>query len=227
MFTGIIETLGTLSSINMTPNGGRLEISIAPSAESFKNISIGESVAVNGICLTVEKINGSLITVFASEETFKRTTLPLWKNGRHLNLERALRLDSRLGGHLVSGHIDSVGVLKSVSNYDDSRIYTFDCPMEHISFIIEKGSVAVDGISLTTFNITESSFSVSAIPHSVESTNLQFLSINDKVNLETDIIGKYVSRFLNNMSSKSGNFSPKKNDDEKIMELLKNNGFIE
>jgi len=194
MFTGLTEGLGEIKAIRRLAKGIILDISVSFSLDSPKK---GESIAVNGICLTATEINEKAFSVDVSPETIKRSSLHNLKTGDIVNLERALRPTDRLGGHIVSGHIDCVGTIKNIKNLADFTLFDFFMPDEYEKYVVEKGSVAIDGISLTVNTCKDNIFSVSIIPHTIKITNLQFRKIGDIVNLEFDIIGKYVEKLMN------------------------------
>jgi riboflavin synthase len=160
------------------------------------DLKLGDSININGACQTVIEIKDGTFTVEATEETQRRTTLGQLKSGDGVNLERALRASDRLGGHLVTGHVDFVGRIKSVIQRDQSQIFEFEFPKDYKSQFVEKGSVAVDGISLTVVQVSGDSFTVSVIPFTIKETTLGTKGMGDPVNIETDMIGKYVQRFL-------------------------------
>jgi riboflavin synthase len=193
MFTGIIEEIGSVEQTSLS--GGNLKLRInAPKITS--DLKPGDSININGACQTVIEVKDSVFTVEAVEETLRRTTLSKLKSGDGVNLERALRASDRLGGHLVSGHVDFVGRIKSVVQRDQSQIFEFEFPQDYKSQFVEKGSVAVDGISLTVVQVSDDSFTVSVIPFTIKETTLGMKGMGDPVNIETDMIGKYVQRFL-------------------------------
>lgn len=193
MFTGIIEEIGTVGQASRSGGSLRLRIK-APRVAT--EVSVGDSINIDGACQTVTQVKDEFFTVEAVEETLKRTTLGKLKSGDRVNLERALRASDRLGGHLVSGHVDFVGRIKSIVRRDQSRIYEFEFPEEYKSHFVDKGSVAVDGISLTVVDVQENSFTVSVIPYTMRETTLGVKKTGDGVNIETDLIGKYVHRTL-------------------------------
>ncbi len=160
------------------------------------DVSVGDSINIDGACQTVTQVKDEFFSVEAVEETLKRTTLGKLKSGDRVNLERALQASDRLGGHLVSGHVDFVGRIKSIVHRDQSRTYEFEFPGKYKSHFVEKGSVAVDGISLTVVDVQEKSFAVSVIPYTMGATTLGTKKTGDSVNIETDLIGKYVERIL-------------------------------
>ncbi len=188
------------------------------------NTKIGDSIAVNGACLTVVSFSGKRFEVDLSPETVAKTTLGKAKIGDRLNLERALCISDRIDGHLVSGHIDGIGKIKSRKTEENAIIITFNIPESVSYYIIKKGSVAVDGISLTVNECDHESFQVSIIPHTAKLTTLGFKKISDSVNVETDMIGKYVERFVTQTKA-SGN--EKKTEKSSVdMQLLARTGFI-
>jgi riboflavin synthase len=189
MFTGLVESLATVHQV--TPDGaGRLltveEPHLAP------QLAVGESVAVNGACLTVVERDATVFRFQAGPETLRRTNLGELSAGDHVNLERALRLSDRLGGHLVQGHVDGVGHVASRERQGDWEVVWFRCPAELAAQMVSKGSVAVDGISLTLVDVTADGFSVALIPHTLKMTTLGFKVPGAAVNLETDLLAKYV-----------------------------------
>lgn len=189
MFTGLIQAVGQLTTLET--RGNYRVLTIKPE-RPFDQISLGESIACDGACLTVIASDGRTFTVEASQETIARTTLKNYRLGQCLNLERALKVGDRLGGHFVSGHVDSVGRVDQIKKTGHSLLLDFNYDPVHSQLVIEKGSIAVNGISLTVNQCSEGFFSVNIIPHSVASTNLSNLKRKDKVNLEFDMLGKYV-----------------------------------
>lgn len=193
MFTGIVEEVGKVARIEKNGVTGKLSIMADIILEGTK---IGDSIAVNGVCLTVTSINGGNFTADVMGETFQRSSLGDLQMGSYVNLERAMPADGRFGGHIVSGHIDSMGEIISIEPEGTAVWYTISAPEKILQGIVEKGSIAIDGISLTVARITERDFAVSIIPHTGGNTILSRKKVGDKVNLENDIIGKYVQRFL-------------------------------
>lgn len=193
MFTGIIEGLGTLSALRPAGRGKQLVIDSDFALDGTKP---GDSISVNGACLTAVSITGGRFQVDVSPETFSKTTFGASKIGDRVNLERALRFSDRIDGHLVSGHIDGVGTIARLTPLDNAVIVTVEVPEIVSRYLIEKGSVAVDGISLTINKCWENGFEVSIIPHTAKLTTLPKKKQGDAVNVETDMIGKYVKRFL-------------------------------
>ena len=194
MFTGIIEGLGTITGIRPAGGGGRRFTLRA--AFDLDGTRVGDSISVSGACLTAVAVEGRTFAVDVSPETLSRSTFSRAGIGERVNLERALRLSDRLDGHLVSGHLDGTGVLESRRSEANAVILGFGAPQEVARFLIEKGSVAVDGISLTVNRCDDRSFTVSVIPHTAAVTTIGFKKIGEPVNLEADLIGKYVARFI-------------------------------
>lgn len=194
MFTGLIEDLGTISRLDRGSGGALIAISHSPVLDDLKP---GDSIAVDGVCLTVTGLGSQSITVEASAETMRRSTLSTWKIKQKVNLERALRVSDRLGGHLVTGHVDEVGTIAAVSREGNSWKITIDVGGRSSRYLVEKGSVAVDGVSLTVNEVEGNRFSVTIIPHTALHTVLTAKKVGDPVNIETDIIGKYLERLMN------------------------------
>lgn len=193
MFTGIIEEIGTVVSV--VRNSQQAKITIK-AEKIFSDLKLGDSVAVNGVCLTASSILLNTFTADVMNETFSRTSLSKLQKKSHVNLERAMSAQGRFGGHIVAGHVDGTGIISSVQKDDNAVWYTIAAPQNIMKYIIEKGSVTIDGISLTVAKLTDSSFSVSIIPHTVQETILSEKTVGDEVNLENDIIGKYVEKLL-------------------------------
>lgn len=194
MFTGIIETLGVIQEIKKDKDN--LHITIASSITD--ELQIDQSVAHNGICMTVVAINNNLYTVTAIDETIKKTTISYWQIGDSINLERAMKLGDRLDGHIVQGHIDQIGSCIVAKETNGSWLYTFEYDKTLANITIEKGSITVNGVSLTVVGSEKNKFSVAIIPYTFEHTNFKTYKIGTKVNLEFDVIGKYVSRLFTN-----------------------------
>jgi riboflavin synthase len=195
LFTGLVEGTGRVVSVekgSMT----RISISAGRLAEDAK---VGDSVSVNGVCLTINASDGEVLVFYAMPETLRRTALSWLREGSIVNLERAMTSETRFGGHIVQGHVDGVGEVLSVrpeGSEGGAEIWEFSAPEEVLKYAVEKGSVCVDGISLTLVSVKESSFTVSILPQTKEATNLRSLSLGDRVNLEADVIAKYVERLL-------------------------------
>jgi riboflavin synthase len=191
VFTGIIEDLGSIESVEPLEAGSRLKIATAlPTAE----FAMGESICCNGACMTVVEIADKTFAIDVSAESLRRTTLADLSPGDPVNLERSIRLQDRLGGHLVSGHVDGTGRVESIRPEGESAIYRFAVPEALTPLLVEKGSVAVDGISLTCFNCDGGGFDVAVIPHTTSVTTLGVRKPGDGVNIENDLLGKYVER---------------------------------
>jgi len=201
MFTGLIEGLGEV--LRVQPKGPDAVLIVKPPWPLAETV-LGESIAVNGACLTVTGTGGGGFSLDVSAESLSRTTLGNLKTGKKVNLERALKLGDRLGGHLVSGHVDCVGRIAAKQRVGDSTRFTVSIPPEHLRFVVEKGSVALEGISLTVNQVDSTGFSLNIIPHTMAETTLRLAAEGDSVNIETDIIGKYVARLLNRDEPQSG-----------------------
>lgn len=193
MFTGLIQSIGEVRSLDRRGDAATLTVASHMAAE---DLVLGESIAVNGACLTVVRWDTASFTVDVSPETLTSTTLETLRAGTKVNLERALKLSDRLGGHLVTGHIDSIGAVLQRSQQHNAACFKFSASPETLRYIVAKGSVAIDGISLTVNGVDAESFRVSVIPHSLEQTCLKERQKGDVVNIETDLIGRYVERFL-------------------------------
>lgn len=213
MFTGLIESIGWVTTNERRGAAGLLTVS---TTLPVSGISIGDSVAVNGACLTVTAASGSTLTFDVSPETLASTTIGGLRGGSDANLERAMRLGDRMGGHIVTGHIDCVGQLARSSEISGNRTLEFTLPAESARYLISKGSVAINGVSLTVNKVSAHGFSVNIIPLTQTATTLVSLKPGDTVNIETDIIGKYVER-LAQPWNKSGGLS---------MKSLAENGFL-
>lgn len=220
MFTGIIEGLGKISGIRSAGDGSRLTIAADFSLADSK---IGDSIAVNGACLTAVSIAGSRFEVDVSPESLDKTTLKNIKIGERVNIERALRLSDRLDGHLVSGHIDGTARIIHKTRQGNAILIGFSISESLARYMISKGSVAIDGISLTINHCDEHSFEISIIPHTAQITTIGIKNVGDTVNIETDMIGKYVEKFLTNKKSPGKHTPGEKPVD---MEFLLKTGFI-
>ena len=190
MFTGIIETLGTVVALQQ--EGGNLHVVVESAIGS--ELKIDQSVAHNGVCLTVVKVEGNKHTVTAIDETLQKSNLGNLQTGDKINLERCLKIGDRLDGHMVQGHVDGKATLKNIIEQDGSFILQFETDIQFRNLIVEKGSICLNGISLTLLQVGENTFSVAIIPYTWEHTNLKWLTVNNTVNIEFDIIGKYVNR---------------------------------
>ncbi|WP_269224097.1 riboflavin synthase [Flavobacterium sp. IMCC34518] len=194
MFTGIIETLGTVQEVKKEQDNLHITIDSSITEE----LKVDQSVAHNGICLTVVAIDKDLYTVTAIGETIKKTNISTWDVGDKINLERAMKLGDRLDGHIVQGHVDQVGSCVAANETNGSWFYTFEYDSSLQNITIEKGSITVNGVSLTVVDSGKNNFSVAIIPYTYEHTNFHTFVVGTKVNLEFDVIGKYVSRLYSN-----------------------------
>ncbi|GGD80486.1 riboflavin synthase [Planktosalinus lacus] len=190
MFTGIVEDMGKV--VSLTKKGDNVEIEVKSSIT--KELKIDQSVSHNGVCLTVVEINKDIYKVVAIKETLEKSALSQLKVGDLINLERAMKLGDRLDGHLVQGHVDQTGICTDIKETNGSWYFTFEYNSESGNITIEKGSITVNGVSLTVVNSSENNFSVAIIPYTYEHTNFNTLKVNSKVNLEFDIVGKYLKK---------------------------------
>lgn len=216
MFTGLIEGVGEVTAVQKL--GADIRLIIRPDF-AFHNPVLGESVAVNGTCLTVETVQNSCLTFYASEETLSCSNISLLSAKTKVNLERALALGSRLGGHLVSGHVDTMGTIKSIQNKGQSRCITIEFAREWAKYIIPKGSVALDGISLTVNACDFDFLTVNVIPETWKVTTIAAWTVGQKINIETDMIGKYIlrSQYLENKKPQQSTITE---------DFLRDNGFF-
>lgn len=219
MFTGIIEETGSIREIRRHSLSASLTVTCQ---RILEDIHIGDSIAVNGICLTVVAYTDQDFTVDVMPETIQKTSLRILAKGSLVNLERAMAANGRFGGHIVSGHIDGVGSLKSMKENEIAVICTIEAAAELTAGIVPKGSVALDGISLTVVDVSEREFSVSLIPHTRAMTNMREKRVGDPINIETDVIGKFVEKYMSR--SKDENHKPMK--DEITMSFLAEKGFL-
>ena len=223
MFTGIIEETGKVEAVAKGSNSAVITIAAVKVLEDTK---IGDSIAVNGVCLSVTSISGRKFSADVMAETLRRSSLGSLKHGSMVNLERAMAANGRFGGHIVSGHIDGVGVISSFEKEDNAVWVEIETPAKILRYIVEKGSITIDGISLTVAKLTDSSFAVSVIPHTGEETTLLNRNPGDIVNLENDIVGKYVERLMNFKTDDRDNKSEERNNSDSItMNFLNENGF--
>jgi riboflavin synthase len=191
MFTGIVETTGEIKEISIEKSNRVFFIQ----SEISGDLKPDESVCHNGICLTIEKVKKDIYSVTAIRETLEKTTASLWNPGDIVNLERAMKMNGRLDGHIVQGHVDGTAICTNKKDKNGSVEYSFEFDKKFASLIIEKGSICVNGVSLTAFNVGANNFTVAIIPYTFSHTNFNQLMENDQVNLEFDILGKYVQRF--------------------------------
>ncbi len=220
MFTGLIEEKGIIKNLDIKGSSGTISISCA---EVLKDTKIGDSIAVDGICLTVTRLGVDFFEADVMAETVRRSSLKEKYRGSKVNLERAMPVYGRFGGHIVSGHIDGTGIVEDIRTEENAVWFSISAPNKILSHIIEKGSVAIDGISLTVAYIDDVKFKVSIIPHTIGETTLSERRRGDIVNLENDLIGKYVEKFINPPSKEGDLKSVKKSNID--LDFLRENGF--
>lgn len=208
MFTGIIEEIGEIAAIKRGAKSCELNIK---GNIIFSDLKIGDSIAVNGVCLTAAAINGNVFTADIMAETMRRSSLGTLQKGSRVNLERAIAAQGRFGGHIVSGHIDGMGFVQSLAREDNAVWVTITADEDIMRYIVEKGSIAIDGISLTVARVFKDAFSVSIIPHTGSETTLLSRKSGDRVNLECDIIGKYVEKLVGKSNTITEEFLKKYN----------------
>ena len=216
MFTGIIEEVGTIRSIK---KGAKSAIITVEASKILEDVHIGDSICTNGVCLTVTTFDKNTYSVDVMHETLRRTNLGDLKSGSRVNLERAMAADGRFGGHIVAGHIDGTGVITSMTRDDNAIWIVINTEKSILKYIVNKGSITIDGISLTVADVDASSFSVSVIPHTGDNTTLLSKKPGDTVNLETDMIGKYVEKLLHFQAEEE------KGSSGITMEFLAEHGF--
>ena len=222
MFTGIIEEIGTVESVRKGGGSFRLTVRCSKVLGSGDHpTAIGDSIAVNGICLTVTDLTDVTFTADVMPETLNRTSLSGVRSGTEVDLERAMPAYGRFGGHIVSGHIDGTGKITNIQKSGNAVWYTIAAEKDIMSLIVEKGSIAIDGISLTVASVSDSVFSVSIIPHTIEETTLPNRRIGSTVNLETDIIGKYVRKMMRSGEAEyNADKEESRRDDKALLDLL-------
>ena len=208
MFTGLIEKVSKVQNIKQDSQGAKISFQA-----DFENVKIGDSIAINGVCLTITSINNSVFSADVMKETLDLTNLKYLKMGDEINLERAMKLSDRLDGHIVSGHIDTTATVKNITQDGFSKRLQFSC---NSYLIIKKGSIAINGVSLTVTNVFEDGFEVSLIPETIKNTNLKNLQNHDIVNIEYDLFAKYIQKFATQKNEKSSKIT---------FEFLKENGF--
>jgi riboflavin synthase len=216
MFTGIIEEIGVLKDIKRTTNDYQLTIAAKKMVE---DVQLGDSISVNGVCLTVTSFSSDQFTVDVMPETIKATSLKSLSNGSHVNLERAMSANGRFGGHFVSGHVDSIGTVKSRHQVSNAVYFWIEVDPKMMKYIVSKGSITVDGISLTVVETTDNQFSISIIPHTITETILQFKRNGDIVNIECDMLAKYMERLLEKRETGSSNKGL-------TLDKLEQNGYV-
>lgn len=216
MFTGIIESQGTIEKI--APQNGDWKVTIQTGKLDMSDIKIGDSIAANGICLTVIELSNMSYAADVSAETMSVTTAAQWQVGTHVNLEKALRLQDRLGGHLVSGHVDGVGTIRKIFQDGRSWRYEVEAPLGLCKYIAAKGSICINGISLTVNQVEGAVFGINIVPHTRQETTIKEFEVGSKVNLEVDLLARYLERMMS---------APKIKDESNINpEFLAQNGFI-
>ena len=213
MFTGLIEEVGQIEDIKYSDNALYIKIK---AEKVLDGIKIGDSIAINGACQTVTEYTDRDFTVFSSAETVKVTNFSSLKKGQYVNLERAMLLSQRLDGHIVSGHVDGVAYIDKIEKFAENTEIHFTTEKQISNQIVKKGSVTINGISLTVADVADSKFKVAVIPHTLKNTNLNCLKTGDTVNIETDIIAKYVEKYL----------SSNHNNTSIDMNFLERNGFL-
>lgn len=215
MFTGIIESVGSIAKIE--PQNGDWKVTIQTGKLDMSDVQLGDSIAANGICLTAVEFSNDSYVADVSAETLKVTTAGDWSVGTSVNLEKALRLQDRLGGHLVSGHVDGVGTVKSISQDARSWRYEIEAPLALAKYIAHKGSICINGISLTVNQVDECQFDVNIVPHTRQETTIKTLEVGSKINLEVDLLARYLERMMT---------APQAGNESKITpEFLVENGF--
>ncbi len=216
MFTGIIEATGRITAIQAS--GVDLKLTIESEQLDFSDVKLGDSIASNGVCLTVTALHGSSFNANVSGETVKRTLFGQYKIGQRVNLEKALLATGRLGGHLVSGHVDGISSVEKIEKFGEAWQVWVKMPKELAPYIAEKGSITVDGISLTVNELTANAFRLTIVPHTARETTLMSLKAGSQVHLEVDLIARYLERLLQGRSSASGTGV--------TMDLLQQRGFL-
>lgn len=204
MFTGIIERLASVKNLSLKAGGGELFLDFS---DLYNDLTLGESIAINGVCLTVKEVSHKIVSFDVSSETLKKTTLGKLRYAENVNIERALRVGDRIGGHFVTGHVDGAGTIIGKKQSADQCIMSFSVEKRFTDMMIEKGSVAIDGISLTIVDLADGAFSVALIPYTLSSTTLGFKKAGDVVNIEIDMMGKWIKKLLANVQEKKGSIT--------------------
>ncbi len=220
MFTGLIIELGEVVSLEKKTESARLSLR---ANEVVKDAALGDSIAINGVCLTVVNMEKDILSFDVSYETMKSTNLGNLKRGNRVNLEPSLRPNSKLGGHFVTGHVEDIGKIRSKAPLGNAVRIEIETPDNVLRYLVEKGSVAVDGISLTVVDALKDAFSVVIIPHTAKLTTIGFKNVGDTVNLEPDILGKYVAKFL---AGGQQSAVSSQNKDKELLSALQKSGFI-
>jgi len=199
MFTGIIQQIGTLKTLQLSATHA-----VATITSNYQNLQLGESIAINGICLTVASFENSVLTVAISQETLQRTTAKNWSVRQQLNLERSLTPNTLMGGHLVTGHIDGVSIISNIEQLAEFHNFELQVPQQLLPYIAVKGSICIDGISLTVNAVRGDCMQLTIIPHTFNNTNLSSLTINSQVNVEVDLIARYVGNYMQQTTQTTG-----------------------
>ncbi len=220
MFTGIIEAMGNIKAINITGQGARLVI--ATSSLDMSDVKLGDSIATNGICLTVVAVDSSSFSADVSNETLTRTGFANYQTGQTVNLEKAMLPTTRFGGHMVSGHVDAVVAISAIEHNGNSIEYWLEMPSDLAPYIAEKGSITIDGTSLTVNSITQDKFRLTIVPHTTAQTIIANYQVGTKVNIEVDLIARYIERLL----TKKDTSSSESYNSGVTQELLARSGFI-
>lgn len=221
MFTGLIIEAGTIHAVEMRGPSAALAVRCS---KVLKEAELGDSIAINGVCLTVTSIRGDVLTFDVSHETLKSTNLGSLRRGDHVNLEPSLRLNSKLGGHLVSGHVEAVGSVRSIKSIGNAVKIEVAAPADLLRYLIPKGSVAVDGISLTVVDVLADAFTLVIIPHTGDITTIGRKKPGDSVNLESDLIAKYIAKFV--LHGKNDDPADPQKADASLLDALKRSGFV-
>jgi len=216
LFSGIIEEIGIVKKVRFTLDKGMLKISCK---KIYENLKLGDSINVDGVCLTISKIENGLFSVDISPETYKKSTLKYLKTGMNVNLERSITINTLLGGHIVLGHIDEVGRIIKIKRQRDFSTYEILHSLELSKYIVKKGSISIDGISLTIIEFLNNRFSVSLVPYTLKNTTLGDKRVNDRVNLEADILAKYCHKFI------SDRYENQKVVDDRLKKKIKDLDF--
>ena len=220
MFTGIIEAVGSIKSIKVNSQGARLEISTGKL--DMSDVNLGDSIATNGVCLTVVAFDNNSYCADVSSETLARTGLSHYRNGQSVNLEKAMLPTTRFGGHMVSGHVDAVSKVVEITNNGNSTDYWIEMPQDIAPYVAEKGSVTIDGVSLTINSVAENKFRLTIVPHTAQQTIIENYQLGSQVNVEVDVIARYIERLL---LKKTESLSARKPDGV-TEDLLRKSGFI-
>ncbi|AWL11421.1 Riboflavin synthase [Saliniradius amylolyticus] len=218
MFTGIIEAVGTIAAMQQT--GGDVRLKVSTGKLDMSDVALGDSIATNGVCLTVVEFGGDYYAADVSVETLKRSGFTDYKTGDQVNLEKAMQPNSRFGGHIVSGHVDGVGELQSITETARAVEIWIKAPDKLAKYIAEKGSITVDGVSLTTNEVKGASFKLTLVPHTLQETNISTYKVGTKVNLEVDVVARYLERLL------LGDKAAKSDESDISMAFLAEHGYL-